>query len=81
MPVLSPAETVTRPPEYTSPRPTAMLTLPAAPSTAVPLRTMTFPLLPFVLVPVANERLPLALPAPESALRTLNAPLEVMLPY
>ena len=73
--------TATRPPALDLPLPTTTLILPPAPRVDDPVRSEISPLVPVDAVPEVKEREPLVPPAPDSAVRTLNAPLEVARPY
>jgi hypothetical protein len=78
--VLSPADTVMRPPVERFPLPITILTLPAVHLVAEPVRRVMFPLLPLVVEPEVSEREPETPSAPAFAERTLKAPLEVARP-
>ena len=80
--VLSPLVTTTRPPADDFPLPTITLILPPAPSVAEPVRSVIIPLGPPVTtLPVVKDRPPDTPAVPPSAVRILNTPLDVALPY
>ena len=65
--VLSPLDTVTRPPAAVSPLPTTILRLPLVPDVAEPVRSTTEPLLPLLDCPDTSATEPLMPSAPASA--------------
>ena len=79
--VLSPLDTVTRPPAAVSPLPTTILRLPLVPDVAEPVRSTTEPLLPSLLVPVFKDTDPLTPSTPASVVLNEKEPLEVAIPY
>ena len=78
--VLSPLDTVTRPPAALSPLPTTTLRLPLVPEVADPVRRTTEPLLPSLLVPVLRDTEPLTPSTPACSVRNVKEPLDVTLP-
>ena len=66
-----------RPPTPLFPSPTIKLTLPPTPLIEVPVRSEMDALLPLLEVPVTTESAPLTPAVPASAVRMLNAPLDV----
>ena len=77
---VAPAVITTRPPVLELPLPTTTLTLPDAPFVAEPVRRVIIPLLPSDVTPEVKDREPEIPLSPESAVRTLNDPLEEAVP-
>ena len=73
--MLSPATSVTRPPDDVSPLPTPILILPDVPDVADPVLTTIEPELPLDECPDFNDTLPLIPFEPASDVSTVNAPL------
>ena len=58
-----------------------LLTDPPAPLVAEPVRSVAMPLLPFDVQPDVSDSWPDTPAGPALAVRTLNTPLDVWLPY